>query len=135
MLFRHRSSSQKPLSRIALAKIGEAAAVRVLAGKGYQILEQNARSRRGEIDVVARQGSDIVFVEVKARTSEKFGRPAEAVGKEKQRRIIALALGYVAGRFKREVNWRFDVVEVWLTPEGKVTKTNLIPGAFRPDHS
>jgi putative endonuclease len=133
MLFRHRPIPQKPLSRNALAQIGEAAAARLLAGKGYQIFDQNARSPRGEIDIVARQGGDLVFVEVKARTSENFGRPAEAVGKTKQRRIAALAAGYVAARFRREVNWRFDVVEIWLTPEGKVTKTNLIPGAFRPD--
>jgi putative endonuclease len=133
MLFRKKMTPAKPLSRQALAKIGETAAARLLAGKGYQVLEQNVRTRRGEIDLVARQGQDIVFVEVKARTSEKFGRPAEAIIKSKQRRIAALAAGYVAQHFHREVNWRFDVVEIWLTPEGKVTKTNLIPGAFRPE--
>jgi putative endonuclease len=128
--------SAKPpskLGRLALARIGEEVAARLLLAGGYRILERNARCNMGELDIVAQEGQVVVFVEVKARTSERFGRPVEAVGKTKQRKLANLAAGYVAGRIRKEVAWRFDVVEVWLTEDGKVKKTNLIKGAFRPE--
>jgi putative endonuclease len=116
-----------------LAKIGEAAAAHYLAAQGYQILERNLRSRGGELDIIAKQGKELVFVEVKARTSTAYGPPSYAVGKAKRKKLIRLAQAYVVARFKREVPWRFDIVEVLLTPGGKITSLNILAGAFRPE--
>ncbi|NIM04440.1 MAG: YraN family protein [Armatimonadetes bacterium] len=118
---------------MVLAKIGEEAAARLLRARGYRVLERNYRSRGGEIDIIARQGSELVFAEVKSRSREDFGTPAQGVGKGKRRKLVNLAQGYIANRLRREVAWRFDIVEVWLTPDGKVRRTNIIPGAFRPE--
>lgn len=126
------SRSKAPLDRRALARIGEEAAARLLTSQGYRLLERNYRGIGGEVDIIARQAQELVFIEVKARTDDSFGTPAQAVGRTKQRTIINLAQGYIAQRVKREVRWRVDIVEVWLTREGKVIKTNIIPGAFRP---
>jgi putative endonuclease len=128
-----RPNKDKPLTRPALAKIGETAAAHYLAAQGYQILERNLHSRGGELDIIAKQGKELVFVEVKARTSETYGPPSYAVGKAKRQKLVRLAQAYVAARFKREVPWRFDIVEVLLTPEGKITSLKVLPGAFRPE--
>jgi len=128
-----RRGQKEPFNRLLLARIGEEAAARLLTARGYRILERNLRRRRGEIDIIARKGEEIVFVEVKSRSSEDFGSPAEGVAGAKQRRLADLAAGYIAAHFRREVKWRFDIVEVWLTPEGKVQHTSIIPGAFRPE--
>jgi len=127
-------TQQKRLSRLVLGRIAEEAAARLLAARGYRLLERNYRSRGGEIDIIARQGKEMVFVEVKSRSREDFGTPAQSVGKTKQRKLAELAQGFVAHRLRREVPWRFDIVEVWLTPAGKVLRTNILPGAFRPEH-
>jgi putative endonuclease len=124
---------KKALDRLARARIGEEAAARLLASRGYKILQRNYRGRGGEIDIIARQGKELVFVEVKSRSSGEFGTPAQGVGKIKQRKLAGLAQAYVAARLRREVPWRFDIVEVWLTPQGKLSRTNLLPGAFRPE--
>ena len=128
-----RQNKDKPLTRPALAKIGEAAAAHYLAAQGYQILERNLRSRGGELDIIAKQGKELVFVEVKARTSTAYGPPSYAVGKAKRKKLASLAQAYVVARFKREVPWRFDIVEVLLTPEGKITSLKVLAGAFRPE--
>lgn len=130
MLLRRKQT--EPLARSALARIGEEAAARALLDRGYRIIERNYRSRGGEIDLIARQGNELVFVEVKARTRTDYGTPAQGVTRAKERKLIGLADSYVAGRVRREVRWRFDIVEVYLTPAGKVTQVNVLPGAFRP---
>jgi putative endonuclease len=132
MRFWRRSTT--PLDRIALGRIGEDTAVRLLGSRGYRIVERNWRVRGGEIDIIAQHGKEVVFVEVKSRTGDMYGPPSEAVDTVKQRKLVDLAQQYVAHRLRREVPWRFDIVEVWLTLEGKVTRTNLIQAAFRPQH-
>ncbi len=131
---------QKPLDRLSLGGIGEEAAARWLAARGYRVLERNVRVGRGEIDIVARQGRELVFVEVKSRSrgnpdhpeESEWGTPAQGVGIQKQRRLARLAEAYIAARLRREVRWRLDIVEVWLTPQGKILRINILPGAFRP---
>jgi putative endonuclease len=99
-------------ARIALGKTGEDLACRELERRGYAILERRWRLRGGEIDIVARDGDTVVFVEVKARDGSAFGEGSEAVTVRKQRRIVQLALGYLARHRLVDVPCRFDVVSI-----------------------
>lgn len=85
-------------NRRRLGRLGEEAAVAALRSRGYRILERNVRLRRGEVDVIAEEHGDLVFVEVKARRSEAYGTPAEAVSPRKQRAVAALAAAYCIRR-------------------------------------
>ncbi len=127
MLWRGRS---KPKTQRELAIIGEEHAARYLASRGYRVLERNYRTSRGEVDIVAEHGDTLVFVEVKARSSDEFGEPREAVTTWKQRRIARAAATYLSTKERRERAMRFDVVEVSLTPQGRVEGLDVIEGAF-----
>lgn len=92
---------------------GEAIAKDYLINKGYTILETNYNSKIGEIDIIAKIDKTIVFVEVKARQSLRYGHPREAVNYYKQQKIRNVAVGYL--KFKglyEKVNMRFDVVDI-----------------------
>lgn len=104
----------------------EARAARFLESCGLVILDRRWRSRAGEIDLVARDGVAVVFVEVKARTSAAFGGPEAAVDGAKRRRLTRAAEAYLADKGLSESPARFDVVAV--TPEG----IRHIADAFRP---
>ncbi len=79
---------------------------------GYRILDRRYRSRFGEIDLVARDGGTVVFVEVKTKTDSTFGDPAEMVTRQKQRRLVSMAEEYVAGHHLQAMPCRFDVVAI-----------------------
>jgi putative endonuclease len=101
----------------AVGRFGEDVAARHLEAAGLEILARNWRCRAGELDVVARDGSQLVFVEVKTRSSLAFGAPAEAVDRAKSARIRQLALRWImaerdAGRPEFWSALRFDVVTV-----------------------
>ena len=96
---------------------GEQAAAEYLQRKGYAICERNFRVPVGEIDIIARKEGVLVFVEVKTRRSLRFGRPAAAVGWQKQQRIIRAAAWYLQGK-QQQPACRFDVIEVYCTPAG-----------------
>ena len=87
---------------------------------GYEILERNFHALKGEIDIIAKKDSYIVFTEVKYRKNEAMGSPAEAVNHWKQQHIIRAAKAYMAQNCLEEMGYdfRFDVAEV-LTNEGK----------------
>ncbi|PWM20995.1 MAG: YraN family protein [Oscillospiraceae bacterium] len=95
---------------------GEDCAARFLERKGYRILARNYRTRFGEIDLIAQQGEFLAFVEVKTRTENGWGRPAEAVSAAKQRRILLAAQEYLQ-LVACEWQPRFDVVEI-ITARG-----------------
>lgn len=99
-------------ARRSLGAAGEAAAARWYESHGYDVVDRNWRCRAGEIDLVAADGTCIVFCEVKTRSSEKFGRPAEAVTLAKQRRLRELALRWLAAHTFHGARLRFDVAEV-----------------------
>lgn len=108
------------VDRQALGRWGEDVAVRHLQDSGAQVLERNWRCREGELDVVAREGKTLVFVEVKARSGHGYGEPAEAVSRVKARRIHVLATRWLALHRPPGGPWdlRFDVVSVVRTPDG-----------------
>src|SRR5215471_17788224 len=99
----------------------ERAAEKALEASGYRILSRNFRTRAGEIDFVAEENGVLCFVEVKGRSGEGFGSPAEAVTAEKQRRIFRAAEAYLAGRRGLHAAatapvCRFDVVAILERP-------------------
>ena len=96
----------------ALGTLGELVACRELRRRGYAILARGFRTRHGEIDIVARDGDVLVFVEVKARAGRRYGTPLEAVTARKQRRVAAMARSYLARAGWGERPCRFDVVAV-----------------------
>ncbi|HRY52086.1 MAG TPA: YraN family protein [Candidatus Paceibacterota bacterium] len=110
-------------------RLGEAAARRFLRSRGWKLLAANYRTRRGEIDLVFREGADLVFVEVKTRSSEEWRRPAAAVRGPKRRRISRVALEYLRAIHCPAVKIRFDVVEV-LLDDGQVAEIRHLPNAF-----
>ena len=89
-----------------------------LQKNGYRILEKNFRDRRGEIDLIAKDGRTLVFVEVKYRKSLKRGHPLEAVTKTKQQRIFKSAVYYLYKEGKENAACRFDVIGIL---DGSVT--------------
>jgi len=98
--------------RQALGKTGEDLAVEELERRGYVILARRYRTRRGEIDVVARDGDTTVFVEVKARVTAECGTAAEAVTAAKQRRLASMAVDFLARKRLMDRPCRFDVVAI-----------------------
>ena len=109
---------------------GEKIAARFLRRNGYKILYRNFRARGGgEIDLVCRDGDTLVFVEVKTRGRDDFGRPIEAVGPQKQMRISRGALAWLRALDNPDILFRFDVVEVLLSIEGS-PQCELIQNAF-----
>lgn len=92
--------------------IGEFNASEFLQKKKYKIIELNHKNRLGEIDIIAQQKDMIVFVEVKARSTLKFGRPSEAVDIRKQQKLRSVANLYLLQHHKMDNPCRFDVIEV-----------------------
>lgn len=98
----------------ALGRSGEEIACRYLIGKSYEIIARGFRMFRGEIDIIARDGETLVFVEVKARADESHGRPEESVTPGKQRQIRKIAQGYLLEHPSPDVGCRFDVIAILI---------------------
>ena len=109
---------------------GEKLACRFLRRNGYKILYRNFRGRSGgEIDIVCRDNDTLVFVEVKTRTREDFGRPVAAVDRQKQKRISRGGLAWLRMLDNPDILFRFDVVEVIVADDAK-PRLELIKNAF-----
>ena len=108
------------MERSEIARRGEDAAAAFLERVGMQIEARNWRSSAGEIDIVARDGDELVFVEVKTRRSERAGTAAEAVSTAKQGRLVRLARAYVAMAGEQsDAGIRFDVVAIRVIAEDR----------------
>ena len=103
--------------RRELGTAGEAAVSAWYEAAGYAVVDRNWRVRDGEIDIVARRGTTIVFCEVKTRRSDAFGAPAEAVTARKQARLRKLVVQWLAAHDARADELRFDVASV--RPDGR----------------
>ena len=101
-------------TRIEFGKRGEDLACSELERLGYEIVARRYRVRSGELDIVARDGPTLVFVEVKARADREFGDAAEAVTPMKQRKLIGLAEEYLMRHHLQDCPCRFDVVAIHL---------------------
>lgn len=113
--------------------LGERLARGYLRRRGYRILETNYRCPRGEIDIIARKGDYLVFVEVRARTSLSFGRPEESVTAAKKAKLINTALHYRQEHENLPPLWRIDFVAVSLDQKGKSSRIELIENAITGD--
>ncbi len=91
---------------------GETIAAEYLTGNGYVILERNFRTQYGEIDLIALDKEILVFVEVKTRTSRKFGYPEEAISPKKKEHLLASAQAYLQTHQEMERDWRIDVLAI-----------------------
>jgi putative endonuclease len=110
---------------------GEKLAARYLRRQGFKVLYRNFRGRQGgEIDLICRDRDTLVFVEVKTRTREDFGRPLEAVNRQKQRRISLGGLAWLRLLGNPDILFRFDVVEVVIA-EGAAPRIELVRDAFQ----
>lgn len=93
-------------------KKGELNACDYLKGKGYEILEQNFKNKIGEIDIICRKNDRIIFVEVKTRSTARFGVGSFAVNEEKMRKIRLVATAYLKKKKCFECKMGFDVIEI-----------------------
>ncbi len=91
---------------------GEDIAAEYLIKKGYKIIQRNYKNKTGEIDIIAKHKGDLIFIEVKTRSSDKFGTPKEAVTYYKKQKIVGCAKVYLM-QHPTELNIRFDVIEVY----------------------
>lgn len=113
----------------AVGRFGEQVAAEHLEATGLVILARNWRCRDGELDIIARDGADLVIVEVKTRSSDAFGGAAQAVNRVKAARVRTLAVRWLAEH--RDPSWpvvRFDVVAVTRRPTG--VEIDHLRGAF-----
>lgn len=111
---------------------GERVAERYLASQGLRILYRGLRSRRGELDLVALDGRQVVFVEVKTRLDHRTGHPAEAVGIDKQRKLTELALEFLKKHHLLNHPARFDVVAITWPPDQPEPAIEHFKNAFEP---
>lgn len=117
-----------PHARQSLGNRGEALAELYLTQRGYQVLVRNYRCPYGEIDMICRDGSYLVFVEVKTRRGSAFGAPEEAVTASKLAHIVNAAGHYLVSLNTPEEQWRIDVVAICLDAGGRLLDTRLIAG-------
>ena len=116
-------------ARRALGAAGEAAAAAWYEARGYVILARNWRCRAGELDLVVGVPGLVVFCEVKARRSDRFGAPFEAVTVAKQRRIHRLGMQWLREHPQRGARVRFDVASV-MVPRDEPPRIEVLEGAF-----
>jgi putative endonuclease len=118
-----------PPARKTLGDFGERLAARHLEAGGYCIAERNHRTREGEIDIIARRGDTLAFVEVRIRRGQRMGCAAESVTPAKAQRMFALAEAYTAGVAGLPQQQRIDVIAIDLSDDGRLTSLRHIENA------
>jgi len=131
-LEKHKNSSERvPVNNRQLGKKGEEFAAEYLKRKNYRILCRNYRAGRlGEIDLIAADNKRIIFAEVKARTGNSYGAPAEAVSYRKQQTMRKVASCFLRDYDIADSEIRFDVIEIIMTRNCELVDINHIEGAF-----
>lgn len=113
---------------------GEKQAVRLLKSKGWKIIgERVCVGKHDELDIIAEDRNVLVFIEVKTRKNEDFGRPFSAVNKEKRKHLSRAAVTYLKKKNTKPEFIRFDVIEVIGEPDGKPPEIRHIENAFSLD--
>ena len=100
------------MNRQSKGSAGENLAAQFLQERGYEIVERNYRFGRGEMDIIAKEGQDLVFIEVKARHSGMYGDPVESITQAKEAQLRRVAEGYLFDHQIEEQSCRFDVVTI-----------------------
>ena len=117
------------LSRKQLGAHGEDLAAAYLQKQGYKVLARNHRTALGELDLVAEDGPEVVFVEVKTRLGSLEATPEESVGLAKVGRLTRLAEAFLGNRGRESAMWRIDVVAVVLNRSGKLERLEHLRNA------
>jgi len=117
------------MNRREKGAIGEKFAVDYLEKRGYWIRERNFRTREGEIDIIAEKDGTLVFVEVRTKTSRRFGTAEESITERKKKRLIALAEAYLSNCDEQPSSCRIDIVAIELGARGELIRLNLIENA------
>jgi putative endonuclease len=115
--------------RKTLGRWGEDLAARYLLDAGYLIIERNYRCAVGEMDIVARHGTRWVFVEVKTRRGNTYGKPEDAITRAKALRLLQVAETYLTEKEIDNVNWRIDLVAVEMDHGGRLLRVDQIQNA------
>lgn len=116
-------------SRRSLGHFGEVVAEGHLRRSGYKIVARNWRCQLGEIDLIAREGGDWVFVEVRTRRNRHCGTPEESLTRTKQRRLLLLGQTFLQERNLEDVSWRIDLVAVEVDRAGRPARVQVLRGA------
>lgn len=103
----------------SMGRWGEDAAARYLAERGYEILARNVRTQYGELDLVAKHGELLVFIEVKTRSGNQYGQPEEAITPTKQQHLVDAAESYLQANPQIKADWRVDVIAITQQPGGE----------------
>lgn len=117
------------MERKQLGQLGEKLAADFLRKRGYRVMERNYRTPGGEIDIVARQGSTLVFVEVRTKSGPSFGTPEESITAAKRSRMVGCGMAYLQSHGDSAADWRIDVVAIEMGPSGKPSRIEVIPNA------
>ena len=125
------TSKTPKAARQGLGRTGERLAAEELARQGYSIIERNFRCQHGEIDLIAEEGGDLVFIEVKTRRGNAYGLPEEAVTPRKQQKIVQVATYYLDLHTCSERAWRVDVVAVQLSASGRFEEIRVYQHAVQ----
>lgn len=124
------SRTTPPPSKKETGALGEKLAQDFLKKRSYRILETNYRSGRlGEIDIVAVHKKQLVFIEVRTKTSSSFGSPEESITHAKKEKLVSLAIDYLQTHRGLPDDWRIDMVAVELDRDGKATRIEIIENA------
>lgn len=114
------------MNNIEKGKIGEKIALKYIISKGGKVIEQNYRTKMGEVDIIAKLNGELVFVEVKSRSNINYGYPSESVNYKKKRKITNVAKYYILDNSLENLSIRFDVIEIYFNEK----KINHIVNAF-----
>lgn len=117
------------MRRRDLGMLGERIARGFLEGNGYSIIETNYRCPEGEVDIVAQIGDTLVFVEVRTKSSRRYGTPEESITPLKKQRLRAVAAHYGQNRPNLPSAWRIDVLAIQMGRNGRVSRLELIENA------
>lgn len=115
-----------------LGRFGETWALGYLARLGYSIVDRNIRFRTGEIDIVARDGDDLVFVEVKCRRNSTFGSPQSAITARKYRHLETAIGEYLSQLEEEPPAYRIDVVALTVDAAGRVSQVEVLRNVEAP---
>ncbi|MBW1788236.1 MAG: YraN family protein [Deltaproteobacteria bacterium] len=120
-------------ARLELGKRGEDLAFQAVKQLGYKQIVRNYRCSQGEVDLIARDGATLVFIEIKTRRTRSASYAKEAVNRRKQRQLSKVALAYMKANDCEEVSARFDVVAIGLLP-GEAPEIEIVRDAFELDY-
>ncbi len=119
-----------PSARSELGARGEGLARAFLKAKGYRVVATNYRCRHGEVDIIARDGPCLVFVEVRTRRARGwFGAPQESISRHKRRRLITTAETYLQDSNEDHADWRIDLVAINIDSRGIVRPVEHVENA------